>query len=104
MYFYVNGFLKFISRPVPEFNFRELKEVYDKQESVPYNISLGGGTQGLADTVGLNFMDWTPYELPLEKYFGGSFLGDIKLFKFWACTMNFTVINNLKKRIMGQTF
>lgn len=98
---YVNGFLKFISRPIPEFNFRELQEVYDKQESVPYNISLGGGTQGLADTVNLNFMDWTPYELPLEKHFGGSFLGDIRLFKFWACSMNFTVINALKKRIVG---
>ena len=98
---YVNGFLKFISRPIPEFNFRELAEVYDKQESVPYNISLGGGTQGLADTVNLNFLDWTPYELPLEKYFGGTFLGDIRLFKFWACPMNFTIINALKKRIVG---
>lgn len=98
---YVNGLLKFISRPIPEFNFRELAEVYDKQESVPYNISIGGGTQGLADTVNLNFMDWTPYELPLEKYFGGTFLGDIKLFKFWACPMNFTIINTLKKRVMG---
>ena len=98
---YVNGFLKFISRPIPEFNFRELAEVYDKQESVPYNISLGGGTQGLADTVNLNFLDWTPYELPLEKYFGGTFLGDIRLFKFWACPMNFTIINTLKKRIVG---
>ena len=98
---YVNGFLKFISRPIPEFNFRELAEVYDKQESVPYNISLGGGTQGLADTVNLDFMDWTPYELPLEKHFGGTFLGDIRLFKFWACPMNFANINLLKKRIMG---
>lgn len=104
IYIYVNGFLKFISRPVPEFNFRELQEVYDKQESVPYNISLGGGTQGLADTVGLNFMDWTPYELPIEKHFGGSFLGDIKLFKFWACPMNFTVINTLKKRLLARLF
>lgn len=98
---YVNGLLKFISRPIPEFNFKALAEVYDKQESVPYNISIGGGTQGLADTVNLNFMDWTPYELPLEKYFGGTFLGDIKLFKFWACPMNFTVINAFKKRVMG---
>ena len=98
---YVGGFLKFISRPIPEFNFRELQEVYDKQESVPYNISLGGGTQGLADTVNLNWMDWTLYELPLEKHFGGTFLGDIKLFKFWSCPMNFTVINILKKQIVG---
>ena len=101
IYIYVGGLLKFISRPIPAFNFRELAEVYDKQESVPYNISLGGGTQGLADTVGLNFMDYTPYELPLEKYFGGTFLGDIRLFKFWSCPMNFAVINALKKRVVG---
>lgn len=104
LYIYIGGFLKFISRPIPEFNFRELQEVYDKQESVPYNISLGGGTQGLADTVNLNFLEWTRYELPLEKHFGGSFLGDVRLFKFWACTMNFTVINVLKKRLLGQFF
>lgn len=104
LYIYVDGYLKFISRLLPEFNFRELQEVYDKQESVPYNISLGGGTQGLADTVGLNFMDWTPYELPLETHFGGSFLGDIKLFKFWECTMDYSVINYLKNRIWGNFF
>lgn len=98
---YVGGFLKFISRPVPEFNFRELSEVYDKQESVPYNISLGGGTQGLADTVNLNFMDYTIYQLPLEKYFGGTFIGDIKLFKFWSCPMNYTVIKSFKKQVIG---
>ena len=101
LYIYVNGFLKFISRPLPEFKFRELQEVYDKQESVPFNISLGGGTQGLADTVGLNFMEHTLYELPIEKHFGGSFLGDIRLFKFWACSMNFTNINALKKHLLA---
>ena len=101
IYIYVGGLLKFISRPIPEFNFRQLQEVYDKQESVPYNISIGGGTQGLADTVNLNYMDWTPYELPLEKYFGGTFLGDIRIFKFWSCPMNFAIINALKKRIVG---
>ena len=101
---YIGGFLKFVSRPLPEFNFRELQEVYDKQESVPYNISLGGGTQGLADTVGLNFMDWTPYELPMEKHFGGTFMGDIRLFKFWQCTMTFPVIHNIKKRISYRIF
>ena len=78
-----------------------MSEVYDKQESVPYNISLGGGTQGLADTVNLNFMDYTIYQLPLEKYFGGTFIGDIKLFKFWSCPMNYTVIKSFKKQVIG---
>lgn len=98
---YVNGYLKFISREIPEFMFRELQEVYDKQESVPYNISLGGGTQGLADTVNLDYMSHTLYELPIEKHFGGTFLGDIRLFKFWQCPMNYTDITRLKNIFMG---
>ena len=101
IYLYVNGLLKFISRPIPEFNFKPLAEVSDKQEGVPYNISIGGGTQGLADTVGLDFLNYTQYELPLEKCFGGSFLGDIKVFRFYACPLSFGVINRLKNKMIG---
>ena len=98
IYIYIGGFLKFISRPIPEFSFKALQEVYDKQESVPYNISIGGGTQGLADTVGLNYMDYPAYELPLERHFGGTFLGDIRLFKFWQCPMNYANIKRFQIR------
>ena len=87
IYIYVGGYLKFISRPLPEFNFRNLKEIPDKQEAVPYNISLGGGTQGLADTVNINFMSRTEYTLPMERIFGGTFMGDIKIFKFYNCPL-----------------
>ena len=80
------------------FSFKALQEVYDKQESVPYNISIGGGTQGLADTVGLNYMDYPAYELPLERHFGGTFLGDIRLFKFWQCPMNYANIKRFQIR------
>lgn len=96
---YVGGYLKFISRPLPEFRFRELAEVSEKQEAVPYNISLGGGTEGLAETVGLNYMDYTTYELPIEKYFGGTFIGDIKSFRFYACPVYYPTVK-LLKRIM----
>ena len=61
IYIYAGGYLKFISRPLPEFSFRPLKDVPDKQEAVPYNISIGGGTQGLADVVTLDYMSHTEY-------------------------------------------
>ena len=102
--FYVNGNLVFISDELPMLNLRELNDLYEKQETVPYNISLGGGTQGLIETVLPNYMV-DPYRVyPLERYFAGSFIGYIKSFKFYTCNLeindisnNFKVeINNLK--------
>lgn len=89
---YVNGYLKMVSKFLPEFNFKILHDIADKQEAVPFNISLGGGTQGLADTVSIDFNKRTEYTLPIEKMFGGSFMGDIKSFKFFACPLNFPTI------------
>ena len=47
LYFYVNGFLVFISKELDEFNFRELNDTYQKKEGVHYSISLVVGKQGL---------------------------------------------------------
>jgi hypothetical protein len=46
-------------------------------------------------------LNYTQYELPLEKCFGGSFLGDIKVFRFYACPLSFGVINRLKNKMIG---
>ncbi len=97
IYIYVGGYLKFISKPLPEIRLRPLNDVADKQEGVPYNISIGGGTQGLADTVSLDFMSHTDYTLPLEKVFGGSFMGDVRLFRFYDCALDLTAIRSFKK-------
>jgi hypothetical protein len=97
VYIYVNGYLKFISQELPELNLRQLDDVADKQESVPYNISLGGGTQGLADEVWLEYMKKPDKILPLEKNFAGTFIGDIKSFKIYNCFQEYrTIKNNLK--------
>ena len=85
LYFYVDGKLKFISKELPEFNFRALDEIKEKQEGVPYNISIGGGTQGLCDMITLNYYKLPEYILPLEKYFAGTFIGEFKEFKFYDC-------------------
>lgn len=92
--FYVNGKLVFISKELPKLNLRKLNEVDEKQEGVAFNISLGGGTQGLADTILPNYM-LDPYRLyPLEKYFAGSFIGYLKSFKYYNCTMEHMFINH----------
>lgn len=95
IFIYVNGYLKLVSQELPEFRFRELNEYFDKQEGVPFNISLGGGTQGLAESM------WTdnykhPYcrVLPIEKNFGGTFIGDLRSFKFYDCQIQYNEIKN----------
>ena len=94
IYIYVNGYLKFVSKELPEFNFRELKGQKEKQEGVPFNISVGGGTQGLCDSVWLDH--WKAFEkiLPIEENFAGTFIGDIKTFRFYTCKLEYAEIRN----------
>ena len=92
--FYVNGKLVYITEELPKFNFRELDEIYDKQEGVPFNISLGGGTQGLAETIIRNYMLNPTRVYPLEKNFAGSFIGYMKSFRFYNHPLDYMCINN----------
>lgn len=89
---YANGKLVLYSKELPMLSLRMLNDLYEKQEGVPYNISLGGGTQGLADVVYENYKDVPEYVLFLEKEFGGSFTGYLKSFKFYTCNQDFTKI------------
>lgn len=96
IYIYVNGYLKLISQELPEFNFRELNDIYEKQEMVPYNISLGGGTLGLSNSK-LVFEDKI-YELNdpeyLSNYFNKRFYGELKTFKFYNGPLDINGIRN----------
>ena len=94
LYFYINGFLVFISKELPELKLKALKDTFEKQECVPYNISLGGGTQGLCEKIWLNYYELPKKILPLEKYFAGTFIGDFKSFKFYNCNLSFKEIKN----------
>jgi len=105
--FYVNGKLVYISKDLPMLNLKALNEIYDKQEGVPYNISLGGGTQGLAETIQRNYMLNPTRVYPLEKNFAGTFIGYISSFKIYNCFMeqmiiehNFKYENNRLKTII----
>lgn len=89
---YVNGFLIFISKNIPLFNFKALDDVSQKQETVPYNISLGGGSLGLLETIIPNYYKISEYILPIERDFCGSFIGDIKSFKMYDGFIDYSTI------------
>ena len=100
--FYVNGNLVFISKNLPKLNLRALDEIYEKQETVPFNISLGGGSQGLIDTILPNYMI-NPYRIyPIEKNFAGSFIGYIKMFKIYLGEVNYIEIFNNFQHELGK--
>lgn len=92
IYIYVNGKLKLKSKQLPILNLKALDDLSDKQQGVPFNISLGGGTQGLCDVININYRELPKYILPLEKEFCGSFVGYIQSFRFYDCPLNFTEI------------
>lgn len=94
IYFYVNGFLIFISKEVDAFRFKALDDVYQKQETVPYNISLGGGTLGLLETILPNYYAISDYILPIERDFCGSFMGDIRTFTIYEGFVSYSTIAN----------
>ena len=100
--FYVNSKLKFIVRDFPEFIAKRLIDDYSKQEGVPFNISLGGGSQGLIDSKTLDGPDPSDLNLYIQENFGGSFIGGISKFRFYVdelcyCTIqdNFNIERNI---------
>ena len=94
IFIYINGKLKLCSQYLPLLNLRELNEEYSKQESVPYNISLGGGSQGLADVILPNYQTIVEKVFPIEQYFAGTFIGYIKYFRFYNCSLEKRFIDN----------
>lgn len=89
---YVDGKLKLSSTELPTLNLRKLNDVYSKQEGVPFNISIGGGTQGLCDVIYLDYRQTPKSVLPLEKEFAGSFVGYFKSFRMYDCRLSFSEI------------
>ena len=94
IFIYVNGKLVLCSQFLPLLKLRKLDEMNEKQESVPYNISVGGGTQGLAEVILPNYMMTVDKVYPLEQYFAGTFIGHIKSFRFYDCLMEQRIIEN----------
>lgn len=90
--FYVNARLKYVVNDFPEFIAKRLEEYKAKQIGVPFNFSLGGGSQGLIDSQTFDGLDMADRGLPIEKNFGGTFIGGISQFKFNICNLNYSQI------------
>ena len=88
IYIYVNKYLKFVSKELPLLDLRKLDEIDSKQEGVPYNISIGCGTMGLADSISWDYNKPFKYILPIEENFCGTFIGDIAEFKLFTEDVN----------------
>lgn len=111
LYLYVNGNLFMVVDNFEEIIPRILNTEKEKQIGVAYNVSLGGGTQGLHDNLtfsggcpselsGITYqqdpeclttedLDHTIYsglttQINLEKIFGGSMIGDISAFRMYT--------------------
>jgi hypothetical protein len=96
IFIYVNGYLRFISQELPEFNFRELNDIPEKQEMVPYNISLGGGTLGLSESklkIGDDIINLKGYDY-LSNAFNKRFFGEMKTFKFYNGPLSISDVRN----------
>jgi len=111
---YVNGKLFFVVENFEEIIPRPLNVEKEKQIGVGFNISLGGGTQGLHDNLTLSgcpdsmsgitlqqdpeclttetlentIYDGLTTNIKLEEYFGGSFIGDISAFRMYTEPLN----------------
>lgn len=95
---YVNGRLKLSIRDFDEFYTRDLDEHFLKQVGVPHNMSIGGGSQGLIDSQTFDGPDPEDKNLPIEKNFAGTFIGDISKFRLYDRSLNWCEIkNNINK-------
>ena len=90
--FYIDAKLKYVVNDFPEFMAKRLDEYKAKQVGVPFNFSLGGGSQGLIDSQTFDGLDQADRGLPIEENFAGSFIGGISQFKFNICDLNYSQI------------
>jgi len=90
--FYVNSKLKYVVNDFPEHMAKRLSEYKSKQVGVPFNFSLGGGSQGLINTQTFDGPDAEDAGLPIQTNFGGTFIGGISQFKFNVCDLTYADI------------
>ena len=95
LFFYVNGYLKFTIPNFPEFIPKPIQNDKEKVQGVGYNMSIGGGTQGLIESVTFDGPDPLDMGGIIERNFAGSFIGDISQFNFHIEPLNLCQIRNL---------
>lgn len=80
---YVNARPVFRQRNFEEIIPHELDRQKELQNGVPFNISWGGGTQGLIESVTFGGIDAADRGLMLEKTFAGTWTGSLHSFKMY---------------------
>jgi hypothetical protein len=91
---YVNGRLVLKSKDFIGLRLRSLQTWSDKQQGVPYNISWGGGTQGLLESKTFNGPDPEDKSLLIEENFAGTFLGQLSQLRFYKRPLNILELRN----------
>jgi len=92
--FYVGCLLKFVAEEVDEFIATRLNEYKDKQLGVPFNISLGGGSQGLLESMTFDGQDPDDLGLSIQENFAGTFIGSISQFRFYESDLSWCDLKN----------
>lgn len=92
--FWVNGRVVYRVENFVGLQLRALDEWSDKQLGVPFNISWGGGTQGLLESQTFGGPDPEDKGLSLEKYFAGTFMGQLSQLRFYEKPLNILEIRN----------
>lgn len=93
--FYVNSMLIFSSKELNEFIPKRLDDLFEKQIGVPYNISIGGGSQGLLESMTFDGQDSDDLGLIIERNFAGTFIGYISNFNFYSKNLSWCEIKKL---------
>jgi hypothetical protein len=92
--FWINGRVVYRVNDFIGLQLRALDEWSDKQLGVPFNISWGGGTQGLIESQTFGGPDPEDRNLDLENYFAGTFDGKLSQLRFYERTLNLMEIRN----------
>jgi len=92
--FWVNGRVVYRVENFIGLKLRALNEYSSKQLGVPYNISWGGGTQGLVESQTFGGPDMADRGLQLERYFAGTFLGELSQLRFYDKSLSILEIRN----------
>ena len=92
--FWVNGLVKYKVDNFIGLKLRALDEWSDKQIGVPFNMTWGGGTQGLAESQTFGGPDYGDRNLLLQTNFAGSFEGELSQLRFYEKPLNVLEIRN----------
>lgn len=96
----LNGFNVYRNHNFSEIIPHELDIESKYQEGVPFNLSYGGGTQGLYEAV---YLDQTKsVDGVLEKFFAGTFMGGLKSIEMYSTPLYPTEIRDLIKNNLSQ--